>query len=331
MQESIIIKSSTGDFRTGKNFNDFPLVTIGVLSYNYSQYIDDALNSLLTQTFPFIELIIIDDCSTESLTCDKIKSWISANNIQCTFIQNKANLGITRVSNVLVRMAKGKYLDLFATDDIMLPEKIERQVKILEEAGEEYGMCYANAATMDEEGKNTGVCNPGMQIFEGDVLRSYVFGNLPFVTPSSLIRRSVYDKGGLYDERVLIEDYNFWLRLMACYKVKYCDYPCLVYRIKQYSSIHNQINASNRERYCRDRILSNQQALKFIKDAEVRRQLKWKIAQYLKTLSAYNANSLNEILLFLLRKGYLYLCMKIFLIRLFSRVRGKVKYATIFL
>ncbi len=270
------------DFRTGKFFNALPLVTIGVLSYNYSQYIEDALNSLLTQTYPFIELIIIDDCSTESSTSEKIKSWISVNNIQCTFIQNKKNLGITKVSNMLIERAKGKYISLFATDDIMLPEKIERQVKILEEAGEEYGMCYANAATMDEEGENTGLCNPGMQIFEGNVLRPYVFGNF-------------------------------------------------VYRIKQYSSIHNQINASNRERYCRDRILSNQQALKFIKDAEVRRQLKWKIAQYLKTLSAYNANSLNEILLFLLRKGYLYLCMKIFLIRLFSRVRGKVKYATIFL
>ncbi len=331
MQESIIIKSSDGDFRTGTSFNDFPLVTIGILSYNYSQYIEDALNSLLMQTYPFIELIIIDDCSTESLTPKKIESWISANNIRCAFIQNKKNHGITKVSNMLVQRAKGKYISLFATDDIMLPEKIERQVKILEEAGEEYGMCYANAITMDEEGKNTGLCNPGMEIFEGDVLRPYVFGNLPFATPSSLIRRSVYDKVGLYDERVLIEDYNFWLRLMACYKVKYCDYPCLVYRIKQYSSIHNQINANNRERYCRDRILSNQQALRFIRDAEVRRQLKRKIVQYLKTLSAHNASSLNEILLFLLRKGYLYLCMKIFFARVFSIVRRKVKYATIFL
>src|SRR3982751_3665251 len=137
------------DFRTKKAY-DQPLVTIGVLCYNYSRYIEAALSSLLEQTYPFIELIIVDDCSTE-LSVPAIKNWIADNNIHCTFIQNKKNLGITKVSNMLVKKAKGKYISLFATDDIMLPEKIAKQVKILEETGEEYGMCYANVETMDEE------------------------------------------------------------------------------------------------------------------------------------------------------------------------------------
>src|SRR6476469_2566780 len=111
------------DFRTQKSYAQ-PLVTIGVLSYNYSCYVEDALNSLLKQTYPFIELIIVDDCSTELATPGKIKNWIADNNIHCTFIQNRKNLGITEVSNMLVKRAKGRYIDLFATDDIMLPEKI---------------------------------------------------------------------------------------------------------------------------------------------------------------------------------------------------------------
>jgi len=228
-------------------------------------------------------------------------------------------------------MAKGKYLDLFATDDIMLPEKIERQVEILEEAGEEYGMCYANVETMNEAGEKTGLLNPGMSMFEGDVLKNYVLGNLPFATPSSLIRMSVYQRTGLYDERVLIEDYNFWLRVMACYKVKYCDYPCLVYRIKEHPGIHEQLMKNNRERYHRDRILSNQQALKFINDSEVKVYLKGKMEQYLKSLAVHNASSLNEVLLFLLSKGYLYLPAKIFSLKLFSIMRHKTKYAVMFL
>src|SRR3954447_17643513 len=96
------------DFRKRKHTDNNPLVTIGVLSYNYSLYIEDALNSLLTQTYPLIELIIIDDCSTEKFTCEIIENWIKVNNIQCTFIRNPKNLGITKVSNMLVQKAKGK-------------------------------------------------------------------------------------------------------------------------------------------------------------------------------------------------------------------------------
>jgi glycosyltransferase involved in cell wall biosynthesis len=324
MTGSIISESLVRDFRTGKSFNDLPLVTIGVLSYNYSQYIEAALNSLLTQTYPFIELIIVDDCSTELSVPETIKNWIADNNIHCTFIQNKKNLGITKVSNILVKKAKGKYLSLFATDDIMLPKKIERQVKILEEAGEEYGMCYANVETMNEAGERTGLYNPDMNTFEGNVLYSYVSGNLPFATPSCLIRKSVYNRTGLYDERVLIEDYNFWLRLMACYKVKYCDYPCLVYRIKNYWGVHDELMKNNRERYYRDRILSNQQALKFVQDKKVKLHLKLKIEQYLKTLAVHNSHSFKHTLLFLLRNGYLYLSFRLFWFKQFSNFRKRL-------
>jgi glycosyltransferase involved in cell wall biosynthesis len=312
------------DFRTNKSIDNLPLVTIGVLSYNYSQYIEDALNSLLAQTYPFIELIIVDDCSTEDTTCPKIASWIYRNNIHCRFIKNKKNLGITKVSNMLVQMAKGKYISLFATDDIMLPEKIERQVRILEDAGEHYGMCYANVETMDEQGNRTGLYNPEMKTYEGDVLFQYVTGNLPFSTPSSLIRKRVYDKIGLYDERVLIEDYNFWLRLMACYKVKYSEYPCLVYRIKKFSAVHNELMQNNRQRYYRDRILSNEQAMKYIKDARVRRELRRKIEQYLKMIALHNNDLFRVMFFYLLKSGYLCIPLKILGRKQFSIFRKRI-------
>jgi glycosyltransferase involved in cell wall biosynthesis len=299
------------DFRTGKNYN-IPLVTIGVLSYNYSKYLKEALDSLLTQTYLYIELIIVDDFSTEC-SPEIIKEWIASNNIQCTFIQNKKNRGIPAVSNMLVKKSTGKYINLFATDDIMLPEKIERQVKLLEEAGEEYGLCYANVLLIDEEGNYIRKFWNTVKGYEGDVLRHYVYGDLSYATPSTLIRRSVYDKVGYYNERVLLEDYNFQVRLMACYKVKYCEYPCIKYRwkLKSGSKIWEQLYDNKSERYYNDRILSNYQALKFIRDREIKEYLQKKITQYLKALTSLKSKYSRGVIIYLFRKGYFKIPVKV--------------------
>ena len=285
--------------------NQQPLVTIGVLSYNYSNYVIDALNSLLAQTYSNIEIIIIDDKSVEN-TPDLIDQWIKENNVSCMFIKNTENIGITRVSNKIVGLSKGKYISLFAIDDIMLPRKIELQVKLLEEAGEEYGLCYANVEKMDEDGQPLGLYTPKNTFVaqEGYILKPFITDGLSFATPGCLIRTSVYKKAGLYDERVLYEDYNFFLRVLALFKAKYCAYPCLVYRTRLTSPIHDTWTKNNRERYHRDRILSNLQALRFINDNEVKKILKKKNSQYLKSLSVYKSGYVKELIFTLLKNGY---------------------------
>ncbi len=308
------------DFRKNNINTDLPLVTIGVLSYNYSMYIVDALNSLLTQTYPNIELIIIDDCSTDDCPA-LIESWIKENDINCTFVKHDRNQGITKTSNEIVKLSKGRYLNLFATDDIMMPEKIERQVELLEKAGEEYGMSYANVETMNEEGSRKGyfINEEITSFYEGDILEQYLNKQLVFATPSSLIRTSVYKKIGCYDERMLYEDYNFWLRLFACYKVKFCEYPCLVYRIKTVSPIFEQWTKNNKERYYSDRILSNHQGLKFIDDARIKTKLKNKISQYLKMLAAHRSSYYPGLIQYLMRKGYFRIPPKTIFIYIFKR------------
>lgn len=291
------------DFRSGKTVAHLPLVTIGVSSYNYSMYIEAALDSVLAQTYEHIELIIIDDCSSDD--CPQlIAQWIAKNKLQCTFIQHEKNLGITKTSNEFVRLARGKYLCLFATDDIMLPEKIARQTAILEAAGEAYGMCYANVQLMDEAGNAIGMYDKENKGIEGDALEAFVFGDLQFATPSALLRMSVYARAGLYDERVLLEDYNFWLRVLALYKIKYCDYPCMIYRIKQQSAIYDAWTANNKERYYYDRVLSNFQALSYTRNEKVRRHLRQKISQYLKALSAADSSYFSTLFRYLLGNGY---------------------------
>lgn len=303
------------DFRTKQIYTSIPLVSIGMSSYNYARYINDALNSLLTQTYPFVELIIADDYSTDN-SVEIIEAWVKENNIHCTFIKHEVNKGITKTLNELVTRSSGKYFVMFASDDIMLPERIERQVDILENAGEEYGMCYANPQYIDEDGNSLG-CEEKSTIFtEGDALKFFIERQFGFAAPSVTIRKSVYDKIGLYNEDILIEDYNFFLRVVACYKLKYCPYPCILYRKKRESPIFNKWSDNNFDRYFFDRIISNHQAMAFIKDKVAASYLNEKISQYLKCLAVYNSPSFFKIASYLLKRGYFKIPPKFIAIKL---------------
>ena len=311
------------DFRNKIYDEALPLVTIGMSSYNYSAYIKDALNSLLDQTYSNIELIIIDDCSADN-SVNIIHKWIEKNNINCTFIEHAVNCGITKTSNEIVKLAKGKYISLFASDDIMLPEKIERQVKILEAAGEEYGMCYAIAETMDEEGNKTGHYNKVQPPYEGDMLEYFVYGWLTFATPASMIRMSVYQAIGLYDERLLLEDYDFWLRLFTRYKAKYCDYPSIIYRIKKQSAVFDNWWKNNNERYYYDRILTNHKILPSIKkNKKLTEHLCSKITQYLKALEAHHSAYVPKLMVYLLKQGYFRIPIKVVLSNFYHSNRNR--------
>jgi len=309
------------DFRTKHFSSTLPLVTIGVSSYNYSMYIDAALNSLLQQTYPYIELIIIDDCSVDDCPA-KIEQWIMNNNITCTYIHHAQNIGITKTSNEIVSLAKGKYISLFATDDIMLPEKIEKQVALMEANGDDYGMCYTNVQLMDEAGNDLGFYDKSHGQISGDVLEAFVFGDLQFCTPSALIRSDVYRNIGLYDERVLLEDYNFWLRVFGKYKAAYCDYPGIIYRIKKQSAIYSEWMKNDQERYYYDRIISNFQALHYTQNKRVKSHLRLKISQYMKSLSATGSSRFSELFKYLLVRGYFRLPYKSFAAQKLRRLKA---------
>jgi glycosyltransferase involved in cell wall biosynthesis len=301
----------------GDTKSNLPLVTIGVLSYNYAKYIIAALDSIISQTYKNIELIIVDDCSTDE-SQQLIEDWIKCHAATCTYLKNKTNKGITNTSNKIVQLAKGKYITLFATDDIMLPERIEKQVAVLEAVGDEYGMCYTHCQFMDEQGViiSNEVFKDKYIIHEGSVLKEYTSRTFGFVTPTTLIRTAVYQTTGLYNENILIEDYDFFLRLIACFKVAYCAYPGIIYRLKKESSaIFKKVRDNNHERYFCDRIQSNVNALKFINQSEVKSILNNKINQHLKSLAIHNSKFFYKMLFFVFRNGFFKVKPRIILIK----------------
>jgi glycosyltransferase involved in cell wall biosynthesis len=113
------------------NSTSTPLVSVLVGAYNQSKVVETSIDSILAQTYQNIEIIISDDASTDG-TQDVLKRTAKNNPTIRLFLQER-NLGITRNYNFIASKANGKYLALFAGDDVMFPEKINEQVKLLED------------------------------------------------------------------------------------------------------------------------------------------------------------------------------------------------------
>src|SRR6202022_442605 len=97
-----------------------PLVSTIVLSYNHSRYVLETLESVRAQTYKTTQLIIVDDCSTDNSLLI-FEHWLRENNLTCTFIRHKENLGICKSLNEALVVSTGKYVSTIASDDLWLP------------------------------------------------------------------------------------------------------------------------------------------------------------------------------------------------------------------
>ena len=124
---------------------NFPLVSVICLSYNHEAYVVEALNSVLNQTYPNIELLIADDCSNDkSVTI--IQNWLK-HHPKVHFIANEENIGNTKTFNKLAKIAKGDYIIDLAADDLLLPNGIQIQVDAFQKSKfKNIGVVYGNAA-----------------------------------------------------------------------------------------------------------------------------------------------------------------------------------------
>src|SRR5580700_4603213 len=128
-----------------------PLVSMIVVCYNQSRFVVETLESVKAQTYKATQLIIVDDCSSDS-SVPTIERWLRENGIDCTFIRHKTNQGICKSLNDALAVATGKYLSMIAADDTWLPDKIARQVEIMESQPDDVGVIYSDAYQMDANG-----------------------------------------------------------------------------------------------------------------------------------------------------------------------------------
>ncbi|QIX63173.1 glycosyltransferase [Hymenobacter sp. BT18] len=194
-----------------------PLVTIVALCYNHAPYLRPALDSIRAQTYPHLEVILVDDASTDGSAA--ILQEYAAANPTWQLLLLPENLGNCRAFNQGLARTRGEFVIDFATDDVLLPERVAKQVAAFQQLPGSYGVVYSDAELIDEQGRvmrrhfrrdaQGRILDP--QPASGwvfaDVLRRYFIS-----TPTMLMRRTTLEALGGYDETLAYEDFDFWVR-----------------------------------------------------------------------------------------------------------------------
>ncbi|WP_299704161.1 glycosyltransferase [uncultured Pontibacter sp.] len=199
-----------------------PLVSIICLCYNHERFIAEALDSVLAQTYPNLEIIIVDDCSTDNsvvIIQDYLQRYP-----QLSFISTGTNQGNTKAFNMAWRASKGEYIIDFATDDVLLLERVAQQVRAFQQLDESYGVVYSDAEYIDDEGRHVKYhCQRNAEgkvtsfAPSGDIFH-HLLGRYFICPPTMMMKRQVLEDLQGYDEALAYEDFDFWLRSSRRYK-----------------------------------------------------------------------------------------------------------------
>jgi glycosyltransferase involved in cell wall biosynthesis len=190
-----------------------PLVSVIVPACNAAPYIQQTVSSVLEQTYTNLEVLVVDDGSTDE-TSAVVRS-ISAEDSRVRLL-HQANAGVAAARNYGIREARGEFIAPLDADDIWFPRKLERQVESMVSAGSSVGLVYTWVAVIDSQGH---IIESSVRNLQGDVLVDLVFSNFIGCASDPLIRRTCLEAVGGYDpwfreqEAQGSEDWDLYLRL----------------------------------------------------------------------------------------------------------------------
>lgn len=208
------------------NDSKLPLVSVIIASYNHAPYIEASIASVLAQTYQNIELLVIDDGSTDGSV-----KLIEAMQAQHGFdFRVQANIGLSRTLNEAIARCNGELVAPFGSDDVMLPERIATQVRYLKDKPE-IGICAGGIRIIDASGQETGNerCPPWRRLKFEDVF----LGTKPGApAPTLLFRREALERVGLFDPDVRLEDLMIELKITrAGYVIDVLNEVLSLYRV----------------------------------------------------------------------------------------------------
>lgn len=205
------------------NSSHRPRVSVIIPTYNRSRLLQLAVESAFAQTYREVEVIVVDDGSTDD-TAEAMARYDGR------FIYlRQANQGVAAARNAGIQAASGDYLTCLDDDDLILPDKIERQVQLLA-SQPEIGLVHCRFYRADESGEY--LDKVGL-LPEGEVLGRLVRSNFVWAS-APLIPRHCFDQVGLFDEETpsITADWDMWLRIArAGYRFACVQEPLGVYRI----------------------------------------------------------------------------------------------------
>lgn len=200
-----------------------PKITIVLTSYNQRVKLEKAFESLISQTYRNIDIIIVDDCSTDGVSQNYIKSLSETHHNVCFFIQEK-NVGIAKNKNTGFKMAKGDLITYLDGDDYFLPTKIEEELKVML-SDETIDVVYSNFRIENDFGETLSLWSEGKdKLPEGNIFKQAITRDFPkgILFRFELMKREVLNKINFYDEGILaFHDWDSRIRYSKFCNVKF--------------------------------------------------------------------------------------------------------------
>lgn len=194
-------------------------VSIVLPVYNGEKYLKQSIESIINQSYKNLELIIVNDCSTDS-SLAIIELYVQMDD-RVKLINNEQNLKLPASLNKGFSVAKGDFLTWSSDDNILYPNMIQRMA---EEIMKGYDFVYANMDYIDSDGEK--IVNNGDNKLNYDIWSANIIGACFMYT------RRVYDNIGEYNTKAfLVEDYDYWIRIAKQYELKHVDEVLYAYRI----------------------------------------------------------------------------------------------------
>ena len=212
-----------------------PLVSIIMNCHNCGKYLSQALDSVYQQTFKDYEIIFWDNKSTDG-SGEIAQSYGEP----LKYFRGEEFLPLGAARNAAIEKAEGKYIAFLDCDDIWLPEKLEKQVALLD-SNKELGLVYADCYVIDSNGDlRDNTYFYGRRPFRGNAFAELFQSNvIPMLT--AVIRKDALDKVGVFNPKYEIaEEYDLWLRIAEYYPIDFIEQPLAKLRV--HSESVSQVN-----------------------------------------------------------------------------------------
>jgi len=219
-----------------------PMISVILSVYNTDKYLEEAIESILSQTYKDFEFIIINDGSTDK-SLEIIENY--AQKDSRIVVVNRENRGLIESLNEGIRIAKGKYIARMDADDISLPQRFEKQIDFMEK-NFDVGILGSAVITFGENLKES----IWTLHTKNDLLKAELLFSSCFAHPAVIMRKELIEKYDLYYSKDFIdaEDYELWTRFSNYCKFANLKEPLLKYRILE-NSVSRKADRDEQKRY----------------------------------------------------------------------------------
>jgi glycosyltransferase involved in cell wall biosynthesis len=199
------------------------MISVIIPTYNSDKYISEAIRSVLRQTCTDYEIIVIDDGSTDSTR------EIIENNFPQVRYFYIPNQGVSIARNYGMRRACGEFIAFLDADDLWLPEKLEKQLKVFN-ADQELMLVFTEHRVFDTNGFRKTIFSKKKRLMKGDVVKNlFLYSHV--ATSTVMVRRQVFQEIGYFEENLkAAEDDNLWMRIALKFRIHLLDEVLVHYR-----------------------------------------------------------------------------------------------------